>query len=112
MIGQKDGTYNRMTKFRIGEVSSVDRPAQGPGARCEIMKRAEPLSKLEQLPASSEQSGPNAGSNPTEDNTMNEEQFNEKIAEITKQLEDSNLRAERAERLDHLHRCKRAAQCD
>ena len=30
---------------------------------------------------------------------MNEEQFNEKIAEITKQLEDSNLRAERAEQV-------------
>lgn len=49
MIGQKDGTYNRMTKFRIGEVSSVDRPAQGPGARVEIMKRAEQLEKKHAL---------------------------------------------------------------
>ena len=40
MKGQKKGTYNIMRKLRIGEVSSVDRPAQGDGARMEIMKRA------------------------------------------------------------------------
>jgi len=175
MINQKPGTFNIMRKLKIGEVSSVDRPAQGDGARMEIMKRAEPVEKKhaltdpmdghahilhgfdentqgetsmagsgddyhthpwilgqngelivgasnghthrvgffskqavadvldethftqEQLSASSEQTQSAADSNPQEEITMNEEQFNEKIAEIQKQLDESNARAERAE---------------
>lgn len=158
MKGQKPGTYNIMRKFRIGEVSSVDHPAQG-GARMEIMKRAEvekqtamtdavdgyahllhgvdesshgetstagsegnyhthpwlmgptgeivvgesnghthrvglfsktdePHSTSAQLSASSEPSEP-ADGNPTEDPTMNESEFNEKIEAMQKQLDES-----------------------
>lgn len=45
MKHQKKGTFNRMKKFRINEISPVDKPAQD-GAKMTIMKRVEKKAAL------------------------------------------------------------------